>query len=125
MSHEKVAIIGASPKPDRYAYMANSLLKEYGHETFLVHPGLKEIDGETVYRSPAEIKQNGFQIDTVTMYVNKNISAALQNELLELKPRRVIFNPGAENAELFRELEQAGISALNACTLVLLRTGQY
>ncbi len=64
-------------------------------------------------------------VDTVTMYVGAAISAGLQDKLVALKPRRVIFNPGAENAVLSEALQKAGIACEEACTLVLLNTGQF
>jgi hypothetical protein len=45
--------------------------------------------------------------------------------IIELKPKRVIFNPGTENIELAQLLAQANIDWENACTLVLLSTNQY
>ena len=64
-------------------------------------------------------------VDTVTMYVGAAISAGLQDRLIALKPKRVIFNPGAENALLAEALQKAGIACEDACTLVLLNTGQF
>jgi hypothetical protein len=64
-------------------------------------------------------------VDTLTMYVNPQVSSKLLQQILDLGPKRVIFNPGAENPELMEELKKAGIKVIEACTLVLLRTGQY
>jgi predicted CoA-binding protein len=120
---ENVAILGASDKPDRYSYQAMELLEEYGHKTFLVHPRLTEIEGRKVVASLNDIEER--EIDTLTMYVNPTISDQKEEEILALKPKRVIFNPGTENARLEEVLLEAGISSERACTLVLLRTNQY
>ena len=117
-----VAVIGASDKPDRYSYKAVMLLKEKGHRPFPVHQRIKSIDGIPVAQSIKDIKE---PIDTVSLYVSADISTALANDILAQKPRRIIFNPGAENADLEAKAHEQGIAPLNACTLVMLRTGQF
>lgn len=119
---QNVAILGASNKPDRYAYKAFKMLREYDHKTFLVHPTLVSVEGEPVHARLTEITQ---KIDTLTMYVGPDISSKIKDDILQLKPRRVIFNPGSENHQLEQELTKAGIAVENACTLVLLRTEQF
>ncbi len=119
---EKVAILGASPKPERYAYMAFKMLQEYGHETFLVHPSLEKVEDKKVYKNLSQVPQ---PIDTLTMYVGPQISSGLVSEIRKLKPRRIIFNPGSENDEIVKALSDTDIQMTEACTLVLLRTGQY
>ena len=64
-------------------------------------------------------------IDTVTLYVGSKRQPEYYNQLLELQPKRVIFNPGTENEELVELLEEKGIEAIEVCTLVMLNTGQY
>ena len=118
----RTAILGASPKPDRYSNKAQQMLKEYGHETIGVRPGMDEIDGMPCVPAIGDISGD---IDTVTVYVSPVISAGMLDQLLELKPRRVIFNPDAENPDLEQPLADAGIEVVHACTMVLLRTNQY
>ncbi|MBT6843391.1 MAG: CoA-binding protein [Candidatus Melainabacteria bacterium] len=118
-----VIVLGASNKPERYSYQAVKLLKELGHNPLAVHPKIKEIDSLPVYSSLKDIKD--IKIDTITIYVNPEISSGSYEQILALKPARVIFNPGAENPELIHKLEGAAIHTLEACTLVLLRTGQF
>ena len=117
-----VAVIGASNKPDRYSYQAVMLLKEKGHKVYPVHQRIKDIEGIPVYPSITDIAD---PIDTVSMYVAADISTALSDAILAKNPRRIIFNPGAENAELEQKAKQSGMIPVNACTLVLLRTGQF
>lgn len=119
---ERVAILGASDRPNRYAYMAFRMLKDYGHEPVPVSPKLRALEGVEAYGSVADIPG---RVDTLTMYVGPAISSGLKDEIVGLKPRRVIFNPGSENPELERALEAAGVEVLDACTLVLLRTNQF
>ena len=56
--------------------------------------------------------------------VGMDIYAAVEN-IVELAPGRVILNPGAESRALERALKDAGTPYEHACTLVLLRTGQF
>jgi len=123
--NERVAIIGASDNPERYSYLALQLLDEMGHTPIPIHPRLERINRFPVVASLQELVDSREQVDTVTMYVGAKISNGMGPELIALHPRRVIFNPGAENPLLQKELEAAGIETVAACTLVLLRTGQF
>ena len=118
----KTMIVGASNKPERYAYKAMSMLINHGHEVILVNPNLSQIDGHPVYPSISKAQQT---VDTVTMYVSASISDSFEKDLLALKPRRIIFNPGAENPKLAKILKHNGTEPLDACTLVLLQTNQF
>ncbi len=122
MKEETVVIVGASPKKDRYSNKAQNLLREYGHRVIPVHPQFKEIDGDTVYASLQDIKEN---VDTVTLYVNPQRGEELVEQIIGLRPRRVIFNPGTESEKMSATFVAAGIEPINACTLVLLRTKQF
>lgn len=117
-----VAVVGASRKPERYSYQAVFALKEKGHVPYPVHPSLESVDDIPVYRSLESIPD---AIDTVTVYLSAKNQNALKDDIIRSGARRVIFNPGAENAELAEELEKAGVEYLNACTLVMLATGQF
>lgn len=117
-----VAVLGASNNPERYSYKAVVMLKEHGHIPYPVHPSRRPVAEVNAVASLSELPK---PIDTLTMYVGPEISTKLRDEIIALAPRRVIFNPGAENAELQLDLRKAGIEVTEACTLVLLRTGQF
>lgn len=117
-----VAILGASNKPERYSHQAVVMLAHKGHAVFPVHPALAEIEGRRVFKSLADIPA---PLHTVTVYVAPAHSTGLAGALLAARPERVIFNPGTENPELEAPLAAAGIAVVRACTLVLLRTGQF
>lgn len=122
MSMEKVAILGASVDPGRFAYKAFRQLRSHGHQVFPVSPKITEVEGVKVYPKLQDIPE---KIDTLTMYVGPQISSQLKNEILALKPRRVIFNPGSENPEVISALEQANIQAVRDCTLIMLGNGEF
>ena len=119
---ETVAILGASPKPDRYAYQALQLLREYGHRTLPINPAFDEILGEKCY---PRISEAPGPIETVTLYLGETRSTPLIDEIIDAKPRRIIMNPGAENSALAAKAHEAGIEVVEGCTLVMLRTGQF
>lgn len=121
MKKERVLILGASPKVARYSYKAMKMLTDHGHEVFLVSPTYDEIEGEKVYKSLGELEK----IDTLTLYVNSKILETLKDEVIELNPKRVIFNPGTEDLSLEEYFKEKGISTQRACTLVLLSTQQF
>ena len=121
----KVAIIGASDKPDRYAYRAQQMLMDDGHETFPVSLSGQDILGRTVYRSALEIPDSDRPIHTATLYVSPERFAPVADEVIDLRPERVIFNPGTESAEIEERFREAGIEVIEACTLVLLATEQF
>ena len=120
--HQRVVVLGASNNPERYSNMALNRLLENDHEVIPVHPTLESVGGEKVIPTLREVEG---PVDTVTVYVSPRVSSKMTDSLVALAPGRVIFNPGAENAELEEALEQHGIETLHACTLVLLSTGQF
>lgn len=122
---EVVAVLGASNDSTRYAYKAVELLKQYGHNPIPVHPREESVLGYKVVPTLAELAQSGQKIDTITVYVNPAISDKFEKDFIAVHPKRVIFNPGAENPKLEKALKDQGIDVENACTLVLLRTDQY
>lgn len=119
---ETVAILGASENAERYSNKAFHMLKQYGHHPVPVSPKMKVLEGLPVFASLSAITQ---PIDTLTMYVGPERSKSLAEEIIKLNPKRVIFNPGSENPELQKTLEENDIDVLEACTLVLLRTNQF
>src|SRR4051812_36118029 len=119
---ETVAILGASPKPDRYAYKAFQMLRDYGHRAIPINPAFDEVLGEKCYPAISDAPQ---PIDTVTLYLGAARSNPLIEEIVATKPRRIIMNPGAENSALAARAEDAGIEVVEGCTLVMLQTGQF
>lgn len=118
----KVAILGASSKPDRYANLAQVKLLAHGHAVIGINPGLPDLGGVQVVRSIVDLPP---EVDTLTVYVGPERSSDLSEEILSYGFRRVIFNPGAENPELAAALRESGVEPLEACTLVMLSTGQF
>jgi len=121
-SEHRVAVLGASPKPDRYAYQALRLLDDMGYQVVPIHPKIQEIDQIPVVPSLGDIHG---PVHTLTLYVGPERSQDLIADIVALAPGRVILNPGTESPLLEEALAAAGIPCERACTLVLLRTGQF
>ncbi len=119
---ETVAVVGASPLKDRYSNKAMIMLEEYGHTPVPVAPKHETIEGRSVFHDLTDISE---PVDTVTMYLGPARQDKVIDQVLALKPQRVIFNPGTENPAAYEKLKTAGIAIQEACTLVLLKTGQY
>jgi predicted CoA-binding protein len=122
---EVVAVLGASSDTTRYSYKAIQMLKEYGHLPVPIHPRETEVLGYKVLPDIKELVKQAKKIDTLTMYVNPALSTKYQQDIIDLKPKRVIFNPGSENPGLEKVLTDNGILVEEACTLVLLKTNQF
>jgi hypothetical protein len=121
-SKQRVVVMGASHKPERYANQAIRLLLQHGHEVIPVHPRLDVAEGLPVVHQLGEIDG---AVDTLTLYIGPERSTLVAGDIVALRPNRVIFNPGTESAELEARLDAACIPHEQACTLVLLRTGQF
>lgn len=118
---KKTLVLGASDNPSRYSYLALHRLKSHGHPVVAIgkKPGM-------VAEVPIEKEKKNFDnVDTVTLYLNPAHQKLYYDYIVSLKPKRIIFNPGAENDELSDLAIKNGIEPMEACTLVLLATGQY
>jgi predicted CoA-binding protein len=119
--NKKTVVIGASAKSDRYSNRAVRMLKRGGHDTVALGFENAAIDG-----TPIETDWKKYEgIDTVTLYLNPQRQKEYYDYILALDPKRIIFNPGTENPELEQLATSKHIQPLEACTLVLLSTGQY
>ena len=118
---ETVLVLGASDNPARYSYMATRMLLEYGYRVWLTGRRAGEVLGQQITTS---FPQTG-TIDTVTLYVGPDNQGDFMQPIELLKPRRVLFNPGTENPDWQEKLNAIGIETENACTLVLLSSGQF
>jgi uncharacterized protein len=118
---KKTVVLGASDNPSRYSYKAVQMLTQYQHPVVAV--GLKEgsINNVPIHADYPQEKE----VDTVTMYVGARNQAGYYDYILSLHPKRIIFNPGAENEELEQMAKQKGIEVVHGCTLVMLSIGHY
>ena len=116
-----VLVLGASPNSSRYSYKATLMLADKGHDVipFGVRKGLIE-DHTIVHNLPEKNL-----VDTITLYMNPERQKPFYNQLMDLNPKRIIFNPGTENLEFVELANKKGIETENACTLVMLSLGVF
>jgi predicted CoA-binding protein len=120
---KKTVVVGATTNPSRYAYMAAERLTQQQHE--IVPIGIKK--GEVFGKSILPIREHPkiVDVDTITMYIGPRHQPEYYSYLLDLKPKRMIFNPGTENNELMTMATAQGIEVVTGCTLVMLGVGNY
>lgn len=121
MKNKKTLVLGATTKSDRYAFRAINMLVEKGHSVLAIGQNAGEVAGIKIRTKAIPVKN----IDTITLYLNPKNQRDYYNYIVESQPKRVVFNPGAENPELYQLLELNNIKVDVACTLVLLATNQY
>ena len=118
---KKTVVLGATPNPERYAYLATQRLTKAGHEVLPVGNKKGDIEGIRIENETPQYEG----VDTVTLYLNPDNQKPYYDYILSLKPKRIIFNPGTENPEFYEILKKNNIDFEVACTLVLLATNQY
>ena len=117
-----IVVLGASDKPQRFSNRAIRLLMEYGYHVIPVHPKIENIEGLVVKHRLSQITH---QVDTLTLYLGCERSTPMIDEILALKPVRVILNPGTECEALELALYNHGIPFVHDCTLVMLEQGRF
>ncbi len=122
MSSQNVVVLGASPKPERYSNQAVRQLLEHGHAVYPIHPTCDNIYEQTCYK---RLENVPVKVDTLSMYVGPKRSSALLDSILQLKPKRIIMNPGTESDLIEAQATQNNIEVIRGCTLVMLRTQQF
>ena len=119
----KVLVLGASSKPDRYAYIAAERLQAAGHVCYLLGARSGQVGHQPLWTEWPDPET--FIPDTITLYMGPEGQKAYQGKLLTSGTKRVIFNPGTENQTLERLLTGQGIEVVRGCTLVMLATGTF
>ena len=118
---KKTVVLGASDNPARYSYLALKKLQAHHHP--IVAIGKKKGKVGEVAIQTDHLPVEG--VDTITLYLNPQNQKEYYDYILELKPNRIIFNPGTENNDLIKQAKENGIEPVIGCTLVMLSTGTY
>ena len=119
--NKKTVVLGASPNSSRYSNLAVNRLLAHGHSVIPIGKREGKINNADIITGTPEIDN----VDTVTLYLNSQNQKQYYDYILSLHPKRLIFNPGAENDELAALAAKNNIQPMEACTLVLLSTNQY
>ena len=119
--NKKTLVLGASDNPSRYSFLAINKLRLHNHDVVAIGRSKTKVADVEVETD----KKDFDNIDTVTLYLSPAHQKEYYDYILSLKPKRIIFNPGAENDKLYDLAKLNNIKPMEACTLVLLSTGQY
>lgn len=118
---KKTVVLGASDNPSRYSYLAVQRLTNHQHPVVAIGKKEGRIGNTEIIKEHPAMDD----VDTVTLYLNPTNQVPYYDYILSLKPKRIIFNPGTENDELYDMAKANDIQPIEACTLVMLSTGQY
>lgn len=118
---KKTLVIGASDNPGRYSYLALNRLRSHGHPVVAIGRRQSMVADVAIGTE----KKDFPGVDTVTLYLSPHLQKEYYDYIISLHPKRIIFNPGTENHELATLAQANGINPMEACTLVLLSTGQF
>ena len=114
-------VLGASANPSRYSNLAINRLRNHNHPVVAIGKRDGKVGDTTVETATRKIDD----LDTITLYLNPGNQKQYYDYIMDLHPKRIIFNPGTENDELAKMAKDRGIQPVEACTLVLLSTGHY
>ncbi|MEO6682652.1 MAG: CoA-binding protein [Ginsengibacter sp.] len=118
---KKTLVLGASANPERFSNIAIRNLRLKGYEVVAIGNKKNQVKDVDILTEQVPIED----LDTITLYLNAQNQKPYYDYILASNPKRIIFNPGAENKELSKLAKEKGIQSLNACTLVMLSTGQF
>ncbi len=121
MTNKKTLVLGASSNPSRYSYLAINSLRDKDHDVIAIGRRSGKVSDVEIGTAKKSIEN----LDTVTLYLNATHQKEYYNYIFSQNPKRIIFNPGAENEELAAMAKNKEVATMEACTLVLLSTGQY
>ena len=102
---KSVLVLGASMKSTRYSNKAIKALTEHGHTVFAIGRSDGVINGVPIEDSFSDL-QDELEIHTISMYLREVHQTEYEEAILSRKPKRVIFNPGAENALFYRDIQK-------------------
>jgi uncharacterized protein len=118
---KKTLVLGASDNPSRYSYLAIRKLTDYQHPVVAIGKRKGKVGNVEIETDHKPLEG----VHTVTLYLNPRNQQEYIDYILDLKPNRIIFNPGTENDDLIRHAKQRGIEPVIGCTLVMLSVGMF
>lgn len=118
---KKTVVLGASSNPSRFSYLAIQRLRAYDHPVVAIGRRTGQVADVNITKEHSAESD----VDTITLYLNPKNQTEYYDYILDLHPRRIIFNPGTENNELIEKARKNNIQPVMGCTLVMLSTGQY
>jgi predicted CoA-binding protein len=112
-----IALVGASPRPERPSHGVMRYLMEQGYRVIPVRPAVREILGERCVASLAEIEE---PIDLVDVFRRADACPDVAREAVEAGAKAVWLQLGLVSPESRAIAEAAGVEYVeNECTAIV------
>ena len=110
-----IALVGASPKPDRPSHGVMRYLQRHGYRVIPVNPGLdgQTLNGERVYARVTDIPEaKSGQIDMVDIFRNSSNALEPAREAISVGARTVWMQLDVINETAAAEARAAGLNVV-------------
>jgi predicted CoA-binding protein len=115
-----IAVVGASPKPDRDSHQIAKLLIDAGYDVVPVNPAAAEILGRKCF---PDLKSIGRKIDIVNVFRAPEHVPPIADEAVAVKAECLWLQSGIEHADAARKASDAGLYVVqDRCIATCLRT---
>jgi predicted CoA-binding protein len=108
-TYRTVAVVGASPDPDRTSNHVFMYLKRHGYKVIPVNPRVDEVSGERCYPSLAAIPE---KIEIVDIFRRSEECLPIVEEAIEIGAKVVWMQEGIVNGEAQARALSAGLSVV-------------
>jgi predicted CoA-binding protein len=115
-------LLGASPKPDRFAYKAVRSLQRRNIPVIALGRKDADLDGIKIRKG---MPGNIGPVHTVTLYLNPKNQEEYYDYIISLQPSRIIFNPGTWNPDLAELARSHNIEVVRDCMLIMLNSSKF
>ncbi len=113
--YHNVAVVGASPNPERPSYRVAKYLSEHGYNIFPVNPNVREILGLTSYKDLSSIPE---KVEVVDIFRRSEEVMQVVEEAIKIEARVVWMQTGIINEEAARKARDAGLMVvMDRCML--------
>lgn len=113
---KRVAVVGASPNPEKYGNKIINDLKAKGFDVLPVNPKYDEIEGLKCYKSVKDLPKD---VDIIVFVVPPEVGLKVVKDAIEAGFKKFWFQPGAESEEIREFLDKVGAEYIfHRCIMV-------
>ncbi|WP_324736003.1 CoA-binding protein [Thermococcus sp. SY098] len=107
--YKRIALVGASPKPERASYDVMKYLLDHGYDVIPVNPRYEEVLGRKCYPSVLDIPG---EVEIVDLFVRPEFTMEYVEQAIEKGAKVVWFQFNTYNREAFKKAKEAGLTAV-------------